>query len=176
MHIILPNEPEVYSKLFEPAASVTADDILERIVPLIPQFRRVMDKAKPRAVGLCAPQVGIFERWFMTHLNGMRRFYADPRWDPAPAAVQEWDTENCFSAPGFTTRVERWTAIVIRYRDESGMLLPPKLLAGFEARVFQHECDHLDGKTIFPRDWYKLKIQPAPRADIDMAVDLKETP
>jgi peptide deformylase len=62
------------------------------------------------------------------------------------------DTEGCLSLLGgeVTVPVERHVRVVARGLDESGQ--PVEVEAeGLEARVIQHELDHLDGVLIIDR-------------------------
>ena len=53
--------------------------------------------------------------------------------------------EGCFSVPLTTGIVNRYDAIKAVYYDQSGKRVE-RLMEGWEARVFQHETDHLNGK------------------------------
>ena len=53
--------------------------------------------------------------------------------------------EGCLSIPGIHESVKRPDEVHVRYIDEN-LQQQDKWLTGFEARVFQHEYDHLDGK------------------------------
>ncbi len=57
------------------------------------------------------------------------------------------DEEGCLSLPGITGRVERSTSIEVEWMDIKGRKMKKKI-AGFGARVVQHEVDHLDGILI----------------------------
>ena len=58
--------------------------------------------------------------------------------------------EGCLSVPGVTMPVERPVSVRVRGLDEYGE--PVDFRAeGFEARVIQHEIDHLDGVLIVDR-------------------------
>jgi peptide deformylase len=58
--------------------------------------------------------------------------------------------EGCLSLPGVLVEVERPVHVRVRGRDEHG---DPLLVeaSGLEARVLQHEMDHLDGVLILDR-------------------------
>lgn len=62
---------------------------------------------------------------------------------------QSWGEEGClsieFGKPRF--RVSRWNTITVIFCDIQGRFWCQKL-RGLEARVVQHEIDHLDGKLI----------------------------
>jgi peptide deformylase len=101
-------------------------------------------------VGLAAPQVGINQRLMVVNWEG------DPGRSKSelvlcnPRIVErsdqtEIEMEGCLSFPGFTADVARADAIVVEFLTVKGK--PRRLeLSGWEARVFQHEYDHLDGK------------------------------
>jgi peptide deformylase len=58
--------------------------------------------------------------------------------------------EGCLSIPGITVDVERPVHVRVRAKDEHG---DERLVeaSGLEARVLQHEMDHLDGVLILDR-------------------------
>jgi peptide deformylase len=62
--------------------------------------------------------------------------------------VKGW--EGCLSIPGIRALVPRFLDIMIRYTDQQGCLVESSL-NGFVARIFQHEFDHLIGKTYLDR-------------------------
>ncbi|KAI3429371.1 hypothetical protein D9Q98_005466 [Chlorella vulgaris] len=52
--------------------------------------------------------------------------------------------EGCLSVPGYQALVERYTSVEVTGLTPEG--LPLKLTAnGWQARILQHECDHLHG-------------------------------
>ena len=63
---------------------------------------------------------------------------------------RESSDEGCLSIPGITVDVERPVHVRVRARDEEG---EPRVVeaSGMEARVIQHEMDHLDGVLILDR-------------------------
>ena len=102
-----------------------------------------------RGVGLAAPQVGINQRLMVVNWDG------DPGRSKSElvlcnpqivemSSMTEMDIEGCLSFPGFTADVARAQSIVVEFLTAKGK--PRRLeLSGWEARVFQHEYDHLDG-------------------------------
>ena len=52
--------------------------------------------------------------------------------------------EGCLSYPGWVGEVARYETVVVRGRNRHGKEVRIKS-AGFTARAFQHEIDHLDG-------------------------------
>lgn len=101
-------------------------------------------------VGLAAPQVGVALRLFVVDTSSGRST-GELRVLVNPKIVQQEGTqreeEGCLSLPGFTARVERSAQLVLRGLDRDGT--PVQLEGeGLQARVLQHELDHLDG-TLF---------------------------
>ena len=102
-------------------------------------------------VGLAATQVGILHRLLV--------YRAYPE-DPTTALVNpvlEWVSdeleaaeEGCLSLPGIHVEVERPARVRVRARDTGGAELLVEA-EGLEARVIQHEIDHLDGVLILDR-------------------------
>ena len=102
-------------------------------------------------IGLAAPQVGIMHRVLV--------YRVEP--DAALAAlvnpVLEWASddmepmeEGCLSLPGVLVEVERPIHVRVRAQDEIGEPITVEA-SGLEARVIQHEMDHLDGVLILDR-------------------------
>jgi peptide deformylase len=102
-------------------------------------------------VGLAATQLGILHRVLVYQA------YAD---DPLSVLVNpeiEWRSEEtevaeegCLSLPGVHVEVERNAAIRVRARDAAGSEIEVDA-DGLEARVIQHEIDHLDGILVLDR-------------------------
>jgi peptide deformylase len=102
-------------------------------------------------VGLAATQLGILHRVLVYQA------YAD---DPVSVLVNpeiEWRSdelelaeEGCLSLPGVHVEVERNAAIRVRARDAAGDEIEVDA-EGLEARVIQHEIDHLDGVLVLDR-------------------------
>ncbi len=102
-------------------------------------------------VGLAATQLGILHRVLVYQA------YAD---DPVSALVNpeivwrsdelEVGMEGCLSLPGVHVEVERHAAVRVRARDAAGEEIEVDA-EGLEARVVQHEIDHLDGVLVLDR-------------------------
>jgi len=102
-------------------------------------------------VGLAANQVGLLRRFFV---------YRVSEDDPLQAIVQsviDWSSEEeetfeegCLSLPQVVVEVTRPAQIRVSAQDRFGE--PIEIEAdGLEARVIQHELDHLDGVLIIDR-------------------------
>ena len=53
--------------------------------------------------------------------------------------------EGCLSLPQQYADIERPSSIKIKYKDETNKIIEENK-TGFEARILQHEIDHLSGK------------------------------
>jgi peptide deformylase len=97
---------------------------------------------KSMAVGLSAPQVGCPARAFVFIVGDDLTFFRNPELLKTGKKTNV-DEEHCLSVPRKRFRVKRYSKITVR--DEiNGKLV----LRGFAARVWQHEFDHLEGKTL----------------------------
>ena len=102
-------------------------------------------------VGLAATQLGVLHRVLV--------YRANPE-DPVTALVNpvlEWSSEEtelgeegCLSLPGVHVEVERAARVRVRAKDDTGEERRVEA-EGLEARVIQHEIDHLDGVLILDR-------------------------
>jgi peptide deformylase len=102
-------------------------------------------------IGLAANQVGVLHRLLV---------YRVQPGAPLAALVNpmiEWSSkedelleEGCLSLPTVHVEVERPVHVRVRARDEYGSPITVEA-SGLEARVIQHELDHLDGVLILDR-------------------------
>jgi peptide deformylase len=102
-------------------------------------------------VGLAAPQLGISQRLLVYRVgpDAPVIVLANPEleWTSGDAEAGE---EGCLSIPGVTVDVERPVHVRVRALDEEGEERMVEA-SGLEARVIQHEMDHLDGVLILER-------------------------
>jgi peptide deformylase len=104
-----------------------------------------------RGVGLAAPQIGQLMRLVIVQAGEDEEPYAlcNPRivWR---SEEEETATEGCLSIGEIVVEVSRPVAIKVEARGVDGEPLAIDA-DGFEARVIQHEVDHLDGILILDR-------------------------
>lgn len=69
--------------------------------------------------------------------------------------------EGCFSIPNTPgeAMVKRPSVVYINYEDEQGQAFKDEMLVGVDARVFQHELDHLNGMLMIDTKAGKLGFQ-----------------
>jgi peptide deformylase len=137
---------------------VIGDPVLREHAHTVTEFDRSLRKLAKRmirtmhdapGVGLAAPQVGVLQRLFVYDVDDDPRVLVNPVLDEFSDETEAVD-EGCLSVPGVTMPVERSVSVRVRGQDEYGE--PVDFRAeGFEARVIQHETDHLDGVLIVDR-------------------------
>lgn len=117
------------------------------------------------AVGVAAPQLGIAVNMFLwdakrkVYSKSKKKNYGFPEFVLNPSILESdvgeelpSQAEGCLSCPGKVAVVPRSDTILVEYTLETGKQRK-RYLTGWEARVFQHEFDHLKGKLI--TDWIK---------------------
>jgi peptide deformylase len=123
------------------------DDDLRRLV------RRMKDLMQDaNGVGLAGTQVGTLQRVFVFQPEGedeAPRALVNPVLT-ATSEVTIGDTEGCLSMQGVTIPVERPVKVTVEGKDENGEDVRLELEER-DARVVQHELDHLDGILIIDR-------------------------
>ena len=108
-------------------------------------------KSTKTGVGLASPQVGLNIRMFIiSYPNGMGDVtFINPEIIQLKGSKKN-DTESCLSIPGVGAVVERSQKVKIKYYD-GDFVSHTKMFKGFEARIIQHEYDHLDGIEYYDR-------------------------
>jgi peptide deformylase len=137
---------------------VIGDPVLREHAREVTEFDRGLRKLAKRmirimhdapGVGLAAPQVGVLQRLLVYDVDDDPRVLVNPVLEEFSDETEESD-EGCLSVPGVTMPVARSLSVRVRGSDVDGE--PVDFLAeGFEARVIQHETDHLDGVLIVDR-------------------------
>jgi peptide deformylase len=154
--------------LREPARPVA--EFSDDLRALVTRMTRLMDDAN--GVGLAGNQVGLLRRLLVYRPD---REDAEPRAIVNPRIVERSDEtasdeEGCLSLGPLRVPVERHVRVSVEAQDENGE--PVRVDAeGLEARVLQHEIDHLDGVLIIDRTTPEarrealaaLRPQPGPR-------------
>jgi peptide deformylase len=113
-------------------------------------------RASPACVGIAAPQIGVGARAFVLDVSSHKRAKNNhglvAMINPSIVGRDGRDVmrEGCMSLPDLTANVARSAAIVVEGTMATGEPLRIET-DGFEARAFQHEIDHLDGKLFLDR-------------------------
>jgi peptide deformylase len=106
-------------------------------------------------VGLAAPQVGINKRLMVYNEHGDAQKWMSEVIMVNPRIVEyseatDVEQEGCLSFPDMGGDVERSKWIKVEAQNLKGKKIKKKF-RGWEARIFQHEYDHLDGKVYIDR-------------------------
>lgn len=131
--------------LRERARDVTSFD--RSLRKLAKRMIRIMHDAP--GVGLAAPQVGVVQRVLVYDVDEDPKVLVNPVLDEFSDETEVGD-EGCLSVPGLRMPVERPVGVRVRAFDVDGEPLDYRAV-GFEARVIQHEYDHLEGVLIVDR-------------------------
>lgn len=101
-----------------------------------------------QGVGIAAPQVGSGLRVFIAHLSIGSIVAVDPVLTCSGTCYDE--PEGCLSLPGQVYLVSRYEHAHLEALDLDGVRFTIDV-SGFDARILQHEMDHLDGFLINDR-------------------------
>ncbi len=126
---------------------------------LIEDIRDTIQDPQVPAIGLAAVQIGVLKRVF-----GARLAYQDDQKDEEmhpptifvnPEILERSEEETrghdaCLSIPGMTGYTNRHTRIKVSYLDEHGKRVVREF-TDWDARVIEHEIDHLDGILFLDR-------------------------
>ena len=106
-------------------------------------------KEKP-GIGLAANQIGILKQIVTVHVNdkekNLDKIYA--LFNPKIINYSDKSIimeEGCLSLPQQFAEINRPKSIVVRYTNERNKVIEEEK-DGLEARILQHEIDHLSGK------------------------------
>jgi peptide deformylase len=121
----------------------------ERLSEEVRRMGQVMHDAL--GIGLAATQLGVMHRLLVYRVDPEAPLgvLVNPRIEWSGDEVETLE-EGCLSLPGVGVEVERPVRVRVSAQDETGSQLVVEA-SGLEARVIQHEVDHLDGVLILDR-------------------------
>lgn len=137
---------------------------------------------KAEGVGLAAPQVGLSIRLFIVDtvqvetekkpkFKGIKKAFINPQ--ILSESGEEWKyEEGCLSIPGIRGDVYRKPVVKIKYQDEN-FEWHEEIYDEMNARVIQHEYDHIDGilftEKLAPlkKKMIQGKLQKIMKGDVD---------
>lgn len=123
---------------------------LDGLKELVENMWETMYNAK--GVGLAGPQIGIQKRIFLVDTiqldkdekkEGMKQVFINAEIIKEDGDYWAYE-EGCLSIPKLVGDVERQECVTIRYQDELFQEFT-KTFTGMDARVIQHEYDHIEG-------------------------------
>ena len=133
--------------LERPAKPVNKPDAATR--QLVDRMKKAM--AEWRGIGLAAPQIGVSERVIIYQLpeeDEPVRVVVNPK--IVSFKGEQIGPEGCLSIPRLQADVKRANEVIVKGVDLLGRPFRRRARE-LEARVIQHEVDHLDGILFFRR-------------------------
>ena len=115
----------------------------------VQRMAKLMDDAL--GIGLAATQLGVMHRLLVYRVDPEAPLgvLVNPEFEYKSEELETME-EGCLSLPGVGVEVERPAEVRVRATDETGAPIVVEA-SGLEARVIQHEIDHLDGVLILDR-------------------------
>lgn len=111
---------------------------------------------KKSGIGLAAPQIGIYKKFFVMKYGNEYITCFNPK-ILFRSRQKSSLKESCLTYGGDlrphqrpTKNIMRAKTVKVEFQNVNGDIVTLKL-RGMEAKCFQHEFDHLQGKTIFYR-------------------------
>ena len=144
--------------------------------------------AGPACVGIAAPQVGRPIRLLVMDCTNLRKPPPDHHGllIACNPVILQWSgmevaREGCLSLPDYTGNVVRAIDTTVKFQDRTGQG-QTVMLTHFEARVMQHEMDHLEGRLFTDRmvsrkaDLFKRKVRAKPVPNRNKTTQSQSTP
>jgi peptide deformylase len=139
-------------KLGDPVLRATALPVERFDAELLEEAERMGQLMQDAlGVGLAATQVGVLHRLlvYKAYLDDPLTVLVNPKIEWASDELETAE-EGCLSLPGVHVEVERHVAVRVSAKDEHGDEVEVEA-EGLDARIIQHEIDHLDGVLILDR-------------------------
>jgi peptide deformylase len=135
------------SKVCSTIKTLHNNSVLDNIcMCLIDTYRANIDKC----VGLSANQIGFKKRVILVRMKKGFVIMINPEFKPSIMHGSIQKKETCLSFPGIVTKVKRYKRIKVTYDPYSKEPVDrlTHTYTKIEARIVQHEVDHLDGVLI----------------------------
>jgi len=131
---------------------------LEPVKEITPEIQQIVDDMfetmhDVKGIGLAANQVGLDQQIIV--LDGAAYYEeCEKRALINPEIIEQSGealmVEGCLSIPGVDGEVARFAEITVKGLDLEGKEVVIKAI-NMQARIFQHECDHLNGRMYIDR-------------------------
>lgn len=145
---------ETNEVLKQKAKVITPNELKKgEIINALIASRKFVSDDGSHALGLALPQLGISKRGFVAKLRVNDEYITEIFINPTIVPLdneKETDMEGCLSIEGVQVDVERFYKIKIIYKGINNKT-KSLILKGLNARVVQHELDHLNGILITDR-------------------------
>lgn len=141
--------------LFGKAREVTEEEFGEELEETLSEMAYTMYGS--RGVGLAGPQVNdprrilVADLGYVTGENYGANLIKMVNPSIVSSSVEEYSAEEgCLSYPGLEVKVERPMAVHVKFFSPSGEE-DSRTFNDWQARIIQHELDHLNGVTLYSR-------------------------
>lgn len=128
-----------------PLEEVKTEEFKQFLKDLLYTAKTSEEQVGVESGGISAPQVGVGKR--VSYILNYDTDEFEVLINPVVQNIgnkTDIDVEGCLSVPNKEGDVERFRKIKVRYIDEEGRKVNRRF-SGINARVVQHEIDHLDG-------------------------------
>ena len=147
--------PEDSAILRTPCADLTKAELKSKdLKTLTAKMLKTVRAPQHDGVGIAAPQVGISKRIICLQRfdkdGGPFECYLNAHIDSLFGEIGK-GPEGCLSIPPMRGLVPRYTNVIVSYIQPETLEPRRDTVTGYTAVIFQHECDHLDGRLYIDR-------------------------
>ena len=147
--------PEDSAVLRTPCADLTKAELKSKeLQTLMAKMLATVRAPQHDGVGIAAPQVGISKRIICLQRfdkdGGPFECYLNAHIDSLFGNIGK-GPEGCLSVPPMRGLVPRYTDVIVSYVHPETLKPKRDTVHGYTAVIFQHECDHLDGRLYIDR-------------------------
>ena len=142
--------PEDSAILRTPCVDLTKAELKSKdLQTLMAKMLATVRAPQHDGVGIAAPQVGISKRIICLQRfdkdGGPFECYLNAHIDSLYGEIGK-GPEGCLSVPPMRGLVPRYTNVIVSYIQPETLEPRRDTVSGYTAVIFQHECDHLDGR------------------------------
>lgn len=142
-----PKEEKVLREISKdvPLEEIQTTEFKEFLENLLHTAKTSEEQVGVESGGISAPQVGVSKRvsYILNYDTNEFEVLINPLVQNIGNKT-DIDIEGCLSIPNVEENVERFRKIKVKYIDKEGKKVNRRF-SGLNARVVQHEVDHLDG-------------------------------
>jgi len=143
------SDPYQESVLRRPASEFDIAEVgSENVAILSSKMLSTVNAPQYGGVGIAGPQVGISRRIIavcrLDKPGEPFEVYPNVKLDSLWGPVEK-GREGCLSIPPYIGNVPRYKHAIVSYIDAKTLKVKRDTVSDYVARIFQHECDHLEG-------------------------------
>lgn len=144
---------DIFKLVLHPSPTLR-EKLVEEIHWIEDEHRAIAEKMirtmyAKKGVGLSTPQVGLKIRLIVYDAGEGPKVMFNP-FITNKLPKKERAGEGCLSFPKLAVPVQRFKTILVRYRGLDNIVREEQF-SDYEARIIQHEIDHLDGIVFLQR-------------------------